>query len=182
MERSRFILCLEGDHCLVFVFISQIVKLLWVISASGGARGKHCPVCRSAVCVQVQVVWCTAEGGWENFRLYHHSYQTELWNPIVKQGYLCLNHLQIVLLSVFEELLCGWCWVTVHYLSQITGRKEMRLRETNTPQAKIFSINLNWSGLATRTCFVCVWAHTHWCSGDKKGSDLDSEKEFSTNS
>lgn len=38
VEQSRFIACLKGDHCLVFVFISQIVKLLWVISASGGGQ------------------------------------------------------------------------------------------------------------------------------------------------
>lgn len=56
VEWLRFILCLEGDHCLVVVFVSQIVKLLWAMSASGGARSKHCPVCRSAVCVQVQMV------------------------------------------------------------------------------------------------------------------------------
>lgn len=48
VEQLRLILCL------VFVFISQIVKLLWVMSASGGARSKHCPVCRSAVWVKVQ--------------------------------------------------------------------------------------------------------------------------------
>lgn len=56
VERSRSILCLEGHHCLVFVFFSQIVELLWVMSASGVARSKHGPVCRSAACVQVQMV------------------------------------------------------------------------------------------------------------------------------
>lgn len=70
VEQLRFILCL------VFVFISKIVKLLWVMSASGGARSKHCPVCRSAVWVKVQVVWGIAEGDWDKSRLYHHSYQT----------------------------------------------------------------------------------------------------------
>lgn len=75
VEWLRFILCLEGDHCLVFVFICQIAKL-WVMCTSGGVRSKHCPVCRSAVCVHVQTVWNIAEGGWEKSRLYHHSYQT----------------------------------------------------------------------------------------------------------
>lgn len=76
VEWSRVILCLGGHHCLVFVFFSQIVKLLWVMSASGVARSKHGPECRSAVCVRIQMIWSVAEGGWEKSRLYQDSCQT----------------------------------------------------------------------------------------------------------